>query len=209
MSRMSLMSSASSRCWRRPGSTSSRSSAGSRRPRARTALPCGMSPGARPFQHLARGFAADRPGASAARSAAAAATAQRLADSGAPSLASSYILRELRERPADYRPGYLVHEFMHAGWQPLYVTELRRDLKEIGLAPVGSALLAENFDRWVLGPRARAAVSSIADPDRRELVRDFCIDQRFRCDVFSRDAAPLDEAEQRRRLLTAGRGVAP
>jgi len=157
-----------------------------------------------PFQHLVRELSADQTGNSAARFAVAATTAQRLADSGALSLASSYIVRELRERPADYRPGYLVHEFMHAGWQPLYVTELRRDLKEIGLAPVGSALLAENFDRWVLSPRARAVVSSIADPDQRELVRDFCIDQRFRCDVFTRDAAPLDEAEQRRRLLTAG-----
>src|SRR5205085_12176800 len=136
-----------------------------------------------PFQHLARALAAGQPGDSPARFAAAAATAQRLADSGAPSLAASYILRELRERPGDYRPGYLVHEFMHAGWQPLYVTELRRDLKEIGLAPVGSALLAENFDGWMLGRRARRLVAGIADPDRRELVRDFCMHQRFRCDV--------------------------
>src|SRR6267378_7045940 len=155
-----------------------------------------------PFQHLLRELGADLPGDSAARFAGAAATLGKLAEAGAPSLASGYLVDELRERPADYRPGYLVHEFMHAGWQPLYVTELRHDLKEIGLAPVGSALLAENFDRWVLGPRAREAVASIADPDRRELVRDFCIDQRFRCDVFTRDAARLDEAGQRRHLLT-------
>ena len=156
-----------------------------------------------PFQHLARELAADLPGDSAARFAGAAATLGKLADAGAPSLASSYLIDELRERPADYRPGYLVHEFMHAGWQPLYVTELRRDLREIGLVPVGSALLAENFDRWMLGRRARALVAGIADPDRRELVRDFCMHQRFRCDVFARDAAPLAPAEQRQRLLTA------
>src|SRR5207237_5584384 len=92
---------------------------------------------------------------------------------------------------------------MHAGWQPLYVTELRRDLKEIGLVPVGSALLAENFDGWMLGRRARKLVAGIADPDRRELVRDFCMHQRFRCDVFARDAATLAPAEQRQRLLAA------
>src|SRR5256885_15666309 len=161
-----------------------------------------------PFQHLLRELEADLSGNSAARFAAAAALVGRLAEAGAPSLAASFVANELRRRPGDYRPGYLVHEFMHAGWQPLYVTELRRDLKEIGLVPVGSALLVENFDRWMLGPRARAAVSSIADPDRRELVRDFCIDQRFRCDVFTRDAAPLDEAEQRRRLLPAGPALA-
>src|SRR4029077_20733753 len=130
------------------------------------------------------------------------------AAAGAPILASSYLIKELRERPADYRPAYLVHEFMHAGWQPLYVTELRRDLKEIGLVPVGSALLGKNFARWCLGRRARALVAGIADPDRRELVRDFCMHQRFRCDVFARDAATLPPAEQRQRLVTAGLALA-
>src|SRR5207237_3446118 len=86
--------------------------------------------------------------------------------------------------------------------------ELRRDLKEIGLAPVGSALLMENFDGWVLRRRARKLVADIADPDRRELVRDFCMHQRFRCDVFARDAAPLASAEQRQRLLLAGVALA-
>jgi SAM-dependent methyltransferase len=157
-----------------------------------------------PFQHLARELAADLPGDSAARFALAAALLGQLAEAGATSLASSYIVEELRKRPDEYRPGYLVHEFMHGGWQPLYVTEVRRDLKQIGLVPVGSALLVENFDAWVLGRRARALVAGIADPDRRELVRDFCIHQRFRCDVFARDASRLTPAEQREHLLAAG-----
>ena len=157
-----------------------------------------------PFQHLTRELVADLPGNSAARFAAAAALVGRLAEAGAPSLAASFVANELRRRPGDYRPGYLVHEFMHAGWQPLYVTELRRDLKEIGLVPVGSALLVENFDGWVLGRRARGLVAGIADPDRREMVRDFCIDQRFRCDVFARDASPLTASKQWERLMSSG-----
>jgi SAM-dependent methyltransferase len=157
-----------------------------------------------PFQHLVRELASDFPGNSAVRFAAAAALVGRLAEAGAPSLAASFVANELHRRPADYRPGYLVHEFMHAGWRPLYVTELRREFKEIGLVPVGSALLAENFDGWMLGRRARKLVAGIADPDRRELVRDFCIDQRFRCDVFARDAAPLTPPKQRERLMSSG-----
>jgi len=39
-------------------------------------------------------------------------------------------------------------------------------------------------------------------------VRDFCIDQRFRCDVFARDAEALDEAEQRYLLCAAGLALA-
>ena len=161
-----------------------------------------------PFQHLVRALAANARGDSAARFAAASRLIDRLADSGAAALASSYIVRELRERPDDYRPGYLVHEFLHGGWRPLYVTELRRDMAKIGLAPVGSAILLENFDSWILGRRARALVAEIADPDLRELVRDFVIDQRFRCDVFARDAAGLDEGEQRRLLFAAGLALA-
>lgn len=161
-----------------------------------------------PFQHLARALAARARGDSAARFAVAARLIARLAAAGAAPLRSSYIVRELRERPADYPAGYLVHEFLHAGWQPLYVSELRSDMAEIGLAPVGSAILLENFDRWVLGRRARRLVGEIADPDLRELVRDFVIDQRFRCDVFARDAASLDRSEQRRLLFAAGLALA-
>lgn len=161
-----------------------------------------------PFQHLVRELAAGHRGNSGARFAAAADTIRQLADAGAARLADSYVVDELRNRPDDYRPGYVVHEFMHAGWRPAYVTEIRRDLAEIGLAPVGSATLIENFDRWTLSSRGRALAAAIADGDRRELVRDFLIDQRFRGDVFSRAARRLDPAEQRRRLVDAGLALA-
>lgn len=157
-----------------------------------------------PFQYLVRELAGDGPGDSASRFAEAAGLIELLAEAGAHRLADSYIVRELRQRPQDYRPGYLVHEFMHAGWQALYVTELRRDLATIGLVPVGSATLIENFDPWILGRRAHALVKAVADPDRRELLRDFLIDQRFRCDVFTRDARRLDAGAQRQRLDDAG-----
>jgi hypothetical protein len=51
-------------------------------------------------------------------------------------------------------------------------------------------------------------VAGIADPDRRELVRDFLIDQRFRCDVFTRDARRIDAEEQRRRIIEMGLALA-
>ena len=157
-----------------------------------------------PFQHLVRELAAGHKGDSAARFNAAAGTVRKFADAGAARLAGSYIVDELRHRPDDYRPGYVVHEFMHAGWRPAYVTEIRRDLAEIGLVPAGSATLIENFDRWTLNQRGRTLVAGIADPDRRELARDFLIDQRFRCDVFTRDARRLSPVEQRQRLTEAG-----
>ncbi len=156
-----------------------------------------------PFQRLAHELGRTLPGDSAARFAAAAETMRMITAAGAPALAASATLAELDARPQDYPPAYLVHEFMHAAWRPLYVTELRAAMAQIGLAPVGSATLCENFDRLVLTEAAREVLAGIAGPDARELVRDFFLDQRLRCDVFDRGNRRLGAAERQRRLLAA------
>ncbi|MGH7116376.1 MAG: methyltransferase regulatory domain-containing protein, partial [Stellaceae bacterium] len=156
-----------------------------------------------PFQRLAHELGQTLPGDSAARFAAAAETMRMIAASGAPALASSVTLAEMQARPRDYPPAYLVHEFMHAAWRPLYVTELRADMATIGLAPVGSATLCENFDRLILIEPARGILGGIADPDVRELARDFFLDQRLRCDVFDRGNRRLGAEERGRRLLAS------
>ncbi|MBV9829797.1 MAG: class I SAM-dependent methyltransferase [Alphaproteobacteria bacterium] len=161
-----------------------------------------------PFQYLARALAETGAGDSGNRFAAASRLIQHLADADVAALAGSYMVRELHDNAGNYPRGYLVHEFLHTGWQPLYVTELRDDLAAFGLRPVASALPMENFDTWILTARQRELLAPIGDPDRRELLRDFCIDQRFRCDVFTRDAAPLDAEEQQSRLLNAGLALA-
>ena len=73
---------------------------------------------------------------------------------------------------------------MSTAWQPLYVTEARDELATIGLWPVGSAILANNFDSFVLRATQRDALAEIDDDGRRELVRDCMLMTRFRCDVF-------------------------
>jgi SAM-dependent methyltransferase len=156
-----------------------------------------------PFQRLLRELAGTATGDSARRVAAAADTVRALARQ-APALAASSIVRELSERPQDYPAPYLVHEFLHRAWQPLYVTELRADMATIGLVPVGSATLIENFDDLVLGKAARERLASIPDGNLRELVRDYFLDQRFRCDVFARGNRRLDAAERDQRILAGG-----
>ena len=161
-----------------------------------------------PFQRLVRELGTTLPGDAAAGFAAAAAIARALADAGATALLPSATLADLQARPQDYAPAYLVHEFMHAGWRPLYVTEMRPQMAAIGLAPVGSATLIENFDALLFGEAARAILRDIADPDARELVRDFLLDQRLRCDVFDRGNRRLDPAERARRLLASSYALA-
>jgi SAM-dependent methyltransferase len=155
-----------------------------------------------PFQRLVRELARGSSGDSAARVDTALEIIRALATAEVPALAPSFIVGELEQRPEDYTPAYLVHEFMPGAWQPLYVTEVRAAMKTIGLAPVGSATLIENLDALVLSKNASEMLGAIADDDLRELVRDFYLDQRFRCDVFARGNRQLD-GEQRCDALLA------
>jgi SAM-dependent methyltransferase len=156
-----------------------------------------------PFQGLVRELGRTFPGDNAQRFAAAAGIAAALAEAGVPALATSFTVAELKQRPEDYAPAYLVHEFMPAAWRPLFVTEVREAMRRIGLVPVGSATLAENFDWMVLDERARKIVDAIADEDARELVRDFYLDQRFRRDVFGRSNPRLASDDGAARLVSS------
>jgi SAM-dependent methyltransferase len=154
-----------------------------------------------PFQRLARELARGFAGDSAAQLAAALGIIRTLAAADVPALTPSFIVGELEQRPEDYAPPYLVHEFMPGAWQPLYVTEVRTAMKTVGIEPVGSATLIENLDPLVLSATAREMLGTIADDDLRELVRDFYLDQRFRCDVFARGNRRLGGAQRCDALL--------
>ena len=161
-----------------------------------------------PFQRLVQELNRIFSGDSAARFTAAAKIACALADAGVPALADSFIVKELKERPEDYKSAYLVHEFMPAAWRPLWVTEVRTAMAPIGLEPVGSATLSENLDWMVLDEPAREILATIADTGAAELVRDFYLDQRLRCDVFARGNRRVDRGERAERLLASAFALA-
>jgi len=150
-----------------------------------------------PFHGLVREFGRKFPDDSAAQVAFTGDLARTLVDSGVSALAASFIVKELKERPGEYTPAYLVHEFMPAAWQPLYVTEVRAAMATINLNPVGSATLSENFDWILLTEQAREKLAAITDAN----VRDYYLDQRFRCDVFGRGNRQLGPEERAERIL--------
>jgi SAM-dependent methyltransferase len=154
-----------------------------------------------PLQRLLLALGATMPGDSIARFSAAAQLVRRIADAGAPSLAASPIAVQLGELEERLPSAYLAHEYLAPHWQPLFVTEVRAAMAAIGLSPVGSATFADNFDSFVLRRAEREALAQVGDTEARELVRDFLIHQRFRRDVFSRDAAMLDDDERQQQLL--------
>ncbi len=155
-----------------------------------------------PFQHLVRSFAEAEPGDSNARFKTAAEKIMRLTAAGAPALRAGPIARDWARHSVERAPPYYAHEYLAPGWRPYYVDEVRSAMAAIGLSPVGSATLADNFDSLVLTAAARVALERIADPDLRELARDYFMAQRFRRDVFCRRPRMLTDAQRRKRLLS-------
>jgi SAM-dependent methyltransferase len=154
-----------------------------------------------PFAHLLRALAATASGDSISRFATANSIITRLGVAGAQELAASLGAATLGRLRQSYSAGYLAHEYLAPHAQPLYVTEVRRDMAEIGLKALGSATFLENFDSFMLRQAERQALDEIEDADLRALARDYVLAQRFRRDVFSRDGRPLDEREVRRAML--------
>ena len=154
-----------------------------------------------PLVYLIRALAATFPGDGISRLAAADRAVVQLAEAGARALAASRVTAGLSGSRTTHSPAYLAHEYLAPEAQPFYVTEVRRDMGEIGLQPVSSATFLENFNSYVLRQRERQALQGIADADLRDLARDYFLAQRFRRDVFSRQGRPLDEPAVRRAML--------
>jgi SAM-dependent methyltransferase len=160
-----------------------------------------------PFQRLVRALGLTLSGDTAKRCAEAIQTVNRLTELKAPALVGSPMAVRLKEHPEDFQLAYLSHELMPKNWEPLCVTDFRAAMRGIGLVPVGSATLSENYDSFVLGHAARRTLAAIGDVDARELARDFLIDQFFRRDVFVRRDRVLNGSERRSRLLASTFGL--
>lgn len=153
-----------------------------------------------PFQRLMWALGSASAGDSLARYRAAAAIVRSIADLKPSALNASTFLNRLKNKKTTFLESYFVHELMTENWEPLCVTEVRSAMATIGLIPVGSAALMENFDSLVLGRAARKTLASISDNDVRELARDFLINRSFRRDVFVR-AGPRFDDENRQKWL--------
>lgn len=86
--------------------------------------------------------------------------------------------------------GYLLHEYNHSHWQPLYANQVITEARQIGLSFLGTANLSDNFD-GVLPDAYRRLLQEQSDPALRELVRDLLTHQSFRRDVYVKGLDPL------------------
>lgn len=95
---------------------------------------------------------------------------------------------------------YLAHEYFNADWEPMPFSDLAEALEDAKLSFAASASLLDHVDAINLPPALQKIVNGIAHPVLRESVRDYCVNQQFRRDVWVKGPRPLAPAEQLERL---------
>ncbi|MGV7208640.1 class I SAM-dependent methyltransferase [Oxalobacteraceae bacterium A2-2] len=153
-----------------------------------------------PLQRLLVEWGDAHPGRSDQQLAGAAAFVQELAGQNAAYFSQHPGCKPRLEGLQTHNRNYLVHEYMHRHWQPLYHADVARDLAGAKLEFAGSADLAGAYTRLYLDEAREALVQRLPDPAMRETLKDYFLNTSFRKDVFVRGLrrmAPL----QRRQWL--------
>lgn len=96
----------------------------------------------------------------------------------------------------EYDPHYLAHEYFNQHWQPMSFSRAFASLNEAKLQWACSANFMDSLDLVNLNEEQRTLLASIPDPNFRQSVFDFCINQQFRKDYWVKGLRPLSPQEQ-------------
>lgn len=95
---------------------------------------------------------------------------------------------------------YLAHEFLNAGWEPLYITDVMKNFAEAKLTYIGSATPVENRIELCVPRDLQAVVQAAPDLAMRELLKDYAVNKQFRRDLYVKGPSVLQPQEQRARF---------
>ena len=126
--------------------------------------------------------------------------AEKMASLDAGFLKENPYLKTVLETLATGDRRYLSHEYLNDGWQPMFFSDVARDLADAKLDYVGTTKIIENFQDLMLKPDQRSLINGLDDRALRELVKDFCTPRRLRKDVFVRGMRRMTALQQERRL---------
>lgn len=96
---------------------------------------------------------------------------------------------------------YLVHEYMHKHWQPMYHADVARQLGEAKLDFAGSADMPYVYTQLYLTPEKLTLINRMPDPAMRETLKDYFLNTAFRKDVFIRGRRRMAPLRRRAWLL--------
>ncbi|MGB3493250.1 MAG: class I SAM-dependent methyltransferase [Elainellaceae cyanobacterium] len=91
---------------------------------------------------------------------------------------------------------YLAHEYFNQNWQPLYHSEVAQQLADAKLTFAVSGDIDDQFYNFKLTDDQLKVLADIPDITRRETIRDFLFNTRFRRDLFVKGPVKLTALEQ-------------
>lgn len=159
-----------------------------------------------PLQRLLVEYADAFPGRSDVQLKGASSLVHRMAELKAGYFVANPALKPRLDALDAQNTNYLVHEFMHHCWQPLYHADVARQLAVAKLDYVGSADLAHAYPKLLLNEEKLAVVNSISDAPMRETMKDYFLNTSFRKDIYVRGARKM--APPRQAAYLSGIGLA-
>lgn len=109
---------------------------------------------------------------------------QRLVDAQATYFRANAGTTERLKAMANQDRAYLAHEYFNADWHPMPFSAIAKHLDDAKLSFAASAHLIDNLENINLSPDQIKLLREIAHPVLRETVRDYCLNQQFRRDVW-------------------------
>lgn len=122
--------------------------------------------------------------------------AQRLAQVGAVYFKSHPEVGERLTNMATQDLQYLAHEYFNRDWHPMHFAECAKLLAAAKLEFAASANLLDHVNAINLGMEAQVLLRESDHAVLRETLRDYCVNQHFRRDLFTRGQRRLTALEQ-------------
>lgn len=91
---------------------------------------------------------------------------------------------------------YLVHEYFNKNWHPMYFADTAKHLESAKLSFACSAHYSDYVDGFNLTAEHQALLKEITDPNFRQTIRDFMVDQQFRKDYWVKGPRKLNPVEK-------------
>lgn len=91
---------------------------------------------------------------------------------------------------------YVAHEYLTDHWNVTYYADFAKRMAAAKVAFACSANPLDTVDMINLTPDQQALLKGLADVDYRESIRDFCIHQQFRRDIWVKGAVRLTDIER-------------
>lgn len=102
---------------------------------------------------------------------------------------------------------YVVHEYMHEHWSPMYVARVAWEMAAADLHYVGSLPLHDNFRETAVPEAIEALLRTATDRLTFESLKDIALNQFFRRDVFVKAGGVRGEAAKEAYLATTPWGM--